>query len=589
MDSRATSFFTSGSRLSQNPCNLIGCATNFPNPDPFVIRFLGIYYCYSTADAGINVLTSRDLTTWEYQGFALKVPEEHGFWAPSVIYRGGRFYMYYSSCRGEEFEWMRVASSNHPLGPFHFEKDLSACFSIDTHAIREENGDYYLFYCTDHACGNSLTRPGTAVLVDRLLDPLTLEGKPRLLLPPTMDREISGKSAVSLWTDWHTVEGPFYLRHGKSTYLLYSGNSFEREDYFIGYACCEEKDNLRDKVWQKYPGPEKDFSFCKKKEPVSGTGHNSVTKAPNLIDDWCVYHARLADQDVREQRLLFTDRILWDRNEMWLAGPTCEKRSAPALPCFADFFTEGLEQWEVVSGDWKTENGKVFQQESSVPARLRARMSFQDFVMETWLKTHLQPHGSLLGVSLHGTGNSLDFLLHEGLRQAEIVRWENGVRLLEQTICLEQDYAPFAWHCIRLEKSADYIIFYLDDHKLAEVPCLQEKVFPELYTQMCQGAFTAFSLTTFSKAEGRQLAGFFVCETTSGVFTGDEEGITYFTSRFAEGKMTCLVPLPDTYEAILDFFPLGNVQNANWQLTLQILCPWIFPFQPHKGTRYISG
>ncbi len=121
-------------------------------------------------------------------------------------------------------------------------------------SCRGEDGTYYLFYCTDHACGNCLDRPGTAVLVDRFLDPLTLEGTPHLVLWPTMDREISGKGAISPLTDWHTVEGPFYLRHGKWEYLMYSGNSFEQEDYFLGYARCAKQGSLPDKTWEKYPG-----------------------------------------------------------------------------------------------------------------------------------------------------------------------------------------------------------------------------------------------------------------------------------------------------------------------------------------------
>lgn len=367
---------------------------------------------------------------------------------------------------------------------------------------------------------------------------------------------------------------------------MYSGNSFEQEDYFLGYARCAKQGSLLDQTWEKYPGRKKDFSFCHKENPVEGTGHNSVTKAPNLVDDWCVYHARLADHaamDGQEHQLLFTDRILWDQDEMWLAGPTCKKRHAPALPCYADSFQGDLAQWEIISGDWKTKRGNLLQQNTSVPARLRTKRSFQDFVMETWVKTHLQPHGSLLGISLHSAGDSLDFLLHEGLRQAEIIRWKNGVRLPEQTISLERDYAPYAWHCIRLEKSGSYIQFLLDDHGLAEVPCHPGEVFPEVYTQMCQGTFAAFSLTTFSKAEGRQLAGFFACETASGAFTGDDRGITYFTSRHGQGRLTCLAPLPDSYEAVLDLFPLGNGQGSFWQLTLSDQVSVALPLSSTQG------
>lgn len=563
-------FFSMSKEQSQNPCQISGNRFDFSNPDPFVLRYLGTYYCYSTGDTGVNVLTSQDMVHWEHRGLALKAEGQTGYWAPSVIYRNGKFYLYYSSCRGEEFEWMRVASSNHPLGPFHFERDLSACFSIDTHAVRGVDGEYYLFYCTDNACGNRLTRPGTSVLVDRLIDPVTLEGKPELVLAPTIYQEISGKGAVSPLIDWHTVEGVFYLRHQGREYLMYSGNSFEREDYFLGYAVpSRNADSIREKVWTKYPANHAYQPFCRKNEAVEGTGHNSSTKAPNMVDDWCVYHARLADrkpQDYRDCRLLFTDRILWDQGNMWLAGPSHQERDAPALPSFTDEFLKGLSQWEVVSGDWSADDGKAFQNAVDVPARLRMKQSFQNFVMEAWVKTDFQPHGSLLGMSLYQEEETLDFLLHEGLRCAQIIRWRGGIRIKEKVIPLEKEYAPFAWHCIRLERSGNDIRFLLDDFELAEIPCMHGKVFPELYTQLCKGKFSAVSLTQYAQAQGERLAELLQCETVQGIFEGNEEGIHYFTNKNAKGKFTVRFDLPLHYEASLDVFPYSATGDAQWKL-----------------------
>ena len=427
--------------------------------------------------------------------------------------------------------------------------------------------------------------------MDRLMDPFTLEGKPRLILSPTIDQEVSGKGAVSPRTDWHTVEGVFYLHHGKEEYLMYSGNSFEREDYFIGYARPDRESCLRDESWRKYPGEKIYAPFCRKTDLVEGTGHNSVTKAPNLVDDWCVYHARLTDSESRggEHRLLFTDRILWDRQEMWLAGPTLEDRDAPAGPGFSDFFENDLGGWESVSGRWKIENRRAVQEDASEPARLRWKKSCRNFVMEAWVRTELQPHGSLLGVGLHGNGESLEFLLHEGLRQAEIFRWKNGIRLQERAIpleqgyapfawhCirlqeraipLEQGYAPFAWHCIRLEKCGKQVRFFLDGFELAEVPCSQEEVAPELYTQLCRGEFAAFALTSCMKAEGERLSDILVCETDSGIFEGSSHGITYFTPEHGEGSLTLpFLPAGD-YEVSMDLYPEGRLENSLWQLEL---------------------
>ena len=565
-------FFCLSKRTAQNPGELLHCSPDFSNPDPFVLRYLGMYYCYSTGEKGVNLFTSRDMVCWEYRGLALQVEGQSGYWAPSVLYREGKFYMYYSSCQGEEFEWMRVASSDDPLGPFLFQKNLSSYFAIDTHAIRGEDGEYYLFYCTDNAYGNCLTRPGTSVLVDRLIDPFTLEERPEWILVPTVYQEISGERAVSQKIDWHTVEGVFYLRHRNQEYLLYSGNSFEREDYFLGYAVpSREAGSVKEKGWRKYPGDTVWRPFCKKEGAIEGTGHNSVAKAPNLVDDWCIYHARLMQSEPKphgDRRLLFTDRILWDRGEMWLAGPTYEKRDAPGLPSFEDTFQHGIDQWEKRSGDWRTAHGSVLQTASNIPARLRTKEAFKEFVLEVWLKTDPQPHGSLLGVSLSCAEETIDFLLHEGLCRAEIVRWRNGVRWVEKEIPLERGYAPFAWHCIRLEKAGKQVRFLLDDFLLQEVSCVQNEVYPELYTQLCTGQFSAFSLTRCLQAQGEQLADCLHCETSGGLFVGDTKGVTYFTNGNAEG--TFIVPFPsfESYEGCFEVLPYDSPGNIRWNVKI---------------------
>ena len=72
------------------------------NPDPFIMRWCGRYYCYATDEAGVKVSISEDLVHWEYQGFAIAEKEYHHYWAPSVIYIGGIFYMYYSNIPAAE-------------------------------------------------------------------------------------------------------------------------------------------------------------------------------------------------------------------------------------------------------------------------------------------------------------------------------------------------------------------------------------------------------------------------------------------------------------------------------------------------------
>lgn len=105
-------------------------------PDPAGLRAPdGYYYVYGTQGRvdgrmhNIQLIRSRDLVTWERLGDAL--PERpawarstQDFWAPDVVFRDGRYYLYYSAkpdvaltddSRGL---CLAVATATQPQGPF---------------------------------------------------------------------------------------------------------------------------------------------------------------------------------------------------------------------------------------------------------------------------------------------------------------------------------------------------------------------------------------------------------------------------------------------------------------------------------------
>ena len=91
--------------------------------DPFILLYDGVYYAYGTgAGSGIEVWTSRDLSTWERakgnarDGLALHRTDVWGekwFWAPEVYRLNDKFYMYFTA-----EEHICVATSDSPLGPW---------------------------------------------------------------------------------------------------------------------------------------------------------------------------------------------------------------------------------------------------------------------------------------------------------------------------------------------------------------------------------------------------------------------------------------------------------------------------------------
>jgi beta-xylosidase len=117
------------------------------------------YWAYSTSDQQKNgrwfpVLHSEDLTKWGYIGGVLEPlmnPKGAACWAPEVVYQAGLFYMYYSAASGpgDESHRLRLATAEHPIGPFWDTGSIllpEEGFSIDAHVFQDpKDGQWYCF------------------------------------------------------------------------------------------------------------------------------------------------------------------------------------------------------------------------------------------------------------------------------------------------------------------------------------------------------------------------------------------------------------------------------------------------------------
>ena len=125
-----------------------------PLADPFILLYDGVYYAYGTgAGSGIEVWTSRDLSTWERakgnarDGLALHRTDVWGekwFWAPEVYRLNDKFYMYFTA-----EEHICVATSDSPLGPFVQEKRQPMIADekcIDNTLFIDDDGRAYMYF-----------------------------------------------------------------------------------------------------------------------------------------------------------------------------------------------------------------------------------------------------------------------------------------------------------------------------------------------------------------------------------------------------------------------------------------------------------
>lgn len=309
--------------------------------DPFVLRHDGMYYAYGTGPGGadgmqVPVLRSQDLVGWEAIGHALlpaagmEADQGYHFWAPEVASHGGRFTMYYSCGNAPEGtdQKLRVAVAEHPAGPFlDCGKILvpDQPFSIDAHPFRDQDGQWWLFYCVDFLEASHDHRIGTGIVVDRLCDMTSLAGEARVVVRPHHDWHVFRKDRPMYGNvyDWHTVEGAAVLYRDGHYWCFYSGGAWEKENYGVSYVVAKHAEG-------PYRRPEGGHEALLMRTPpggeLLGPGHNSFTVSPDGSETWIVYHAWDPAQTTRR---LCIDRMDWVDGKPVTGGPTWTEQPAP--------------------------------------------------------------------------------------------------------------------------------------------------------------------------------------------------------------------------------------------------------------------
>ena len=256
-------------------------------PDPFVFEDGNDFYLYVTASEGVEVYRSNDLFgEWTYEGIAASFENGKNYWAPSVIKIDDTYYMYVSFENEKFFQYMHVASSDSPLGPFGNEKCLYNYFSIDSHMVKTNQG-LFLWYAADNV---ECELKGTRIFVDKFIDPYTPENNPKEVIVPTFEEEKFTPHCTEE-QNWYTIEGPFWFKEGEWQYVMYSAGCYEDDTYHIGYAVAKSDDgNLKNIDFVKVTNGTEFNPVIIKNEVEEGTGHHSVIKYYGKY--YAIYHAR---------------------------------------------------------------------------------------------------------------------------------------------------------------------------------------------------------------------------------------------------------------------------------------------------------
>jgi arabinan endo-1,5-alpha-L-arabinosidase len=308
-------------------------------PDPAIILAPdGYYYAYATqtlhGDEWVNIQVARsaNLVDWDHLGDAL--PEKpvwarttQDFWAPSVIFDGSTYFIYYSATPDEYHHHERghglaVATSASPAGPFVDSGKpllLGEGFEfIDPMAYDDPVSGKRLLYwgsgfqpirvqelAEDRISFREGSRP-----VD-LIWPNPQGGFPRL------------------------VEASWVLRHDNFYYLFYSGDNCCGPDaeYGVMVARSSSATGPFETLEQARGVPHSLMLF--RSERWLAPGHNSIAidKAGEV---WIVYHAidvnrprQRQQYEVNSRRVLLIDRIQWKDGWPHVGTPSDEPQAAP--------------------------------------------------------------------------------------------------------------------------------------------------------------------------------------------------------------------------------------------------------------------
>ncbi len=320
-------------------------------PDPFVLKYRAEYFGYATGRAedgnAFAVIRSRDLVHWENIGGAMNLLGNSPpfYWAPEVTYLNGRFYLYYS-VGNETLMEIRVAVSDRPDGGFNDSgrKLTSEEFAIDPHVFVDDDGHLYMFYATDFLAH---THVGTGTVMDKMIDPFTLAGRPRVITRASYDWQVYDPNRTEKGgVRWYTVEGPAVIKRKGIYYEMFSAGNWKNITYGVSYASSPSL--INDAEWTQVCDGKNIMPVLRTiPDKVIGPGHNSIVRGTNGRELFCVYH-----RWIEGERVMAIDRMDIVGRRLFVAGATTLPQIAPFKPAISGFaYRTGTE------GDWEFNEG----------------------------------------------------------------------------------------------------------------------------------------------------------------------------------------------------------------------------------------
>ena len=326
------------------PARIVGTYKNpildWDFPDPAVILAPdGFYYAYATQtlrdDHWINIQVARsaDLIHWEHLGDALPdkpawAGETQDFWAPSVLFDGSTYFMYYSATpdvchHPQRGHCLAVATATSPAGPF-VDMGMPLLLGMGFEYIDPMAFD-------DPVTGKRLLYWGSG------FQPIKVQelAEDRLSFAP-------GSTPVDLvWPNPvkgafpRLVEAAWVIHHDDYYYLFYSGDNCcgPDADYGVMVARSECATGPFETLEEARGVPHSLMLF--KSERWLAPGHNSIV-TDKAGETWIVYHAidvnkprQRQEDEINSRRILLIDHVEWRDGWPHVGTPSDDLQAGP--------------------------------------------------------------------------------------------------------------------------------------------------------------------------------------------------------------------------------------------------------------------
>ncbi|HCY52103.1 MAG TPA: hypothetical protein DHU65_05320 [Clostridiales bacterium] len=315
--------------------------------DPMVVydEKSNLFYAYGTrgGDGTIEYFISTDLTNWTRGGVCMQLPknswamgdknpdkpnEGRTLWAPDVQYINGKYYMYftvpmYSGAQiavavGDSLTKFELFSGTNADGEIidytrNTFSGMEGETILDQNVFQDDDGKLYMYFSYDTGKSKIAANQGKYAEIwgVQLKDPVTwdLSTITRIAVPGLKNLQDNYDRGLITWeycsssfqNGFRCSEGPYMIKKNGKYILTYVSNSFEDNQYNVGYALSDSPLSDFEKPYDPndamknmllgVPGEPGTAIESKYINFQTGTGHASIVKVGN--EYMFAYHAHM--------------------------------------------------------------------------------------------------------------------------------------------------------------------------------------------------------------------------------------------------------------------------------------------------------